>query len=192
MNTIALKKLWNENGIVMLLVSVLVVYGLFMFFKYLDSKGNGSEALNTTPNSAYSNQPSSNDVIPSNDSSSGNVQPNPLGNDNYASVSCSGDSMSSCSNNNSNMSDPSQLLPKDTNNQWSQLNPVGQGNLADVKLLSAGDQIGAISAARKNPNLQLRSEPPIQKQNVGIWNISTYEPDLMRPSLEIGPIVGSQ
>jgi hypothetical protein len=38
----------------------------------------------------------------------------------------------------------------------------------------------------KNPNLQLRSDPIIPKKEIGPWNQSTYEPDLMRVPLEVG------
>jgi hypothetical protein len=38
----------------------------------------------------------------------------------------------------------------------------------------------------KNPNLQLRSEPPNPQLNIGPWNNSTFAPDLMRTPLEVG------
>jgi hypothetical protein len=34
--------------------------------------------------------------------------------------------------------------------------------------------------------LQLRSDPIIQKQDIGPWNQSTIEPDLARVPLEVG------
>jgi hypothetical protein len=55
-------------------------------------------------------------------------------------------------------------------------------------LLQAGSLIGldTIGQTLKNPNLQLRSDPIIVKQNVGPWNNSTYEADLGRVPLELG------
>lgn len=83
---------------------------------------------------------------------------------------------------------PSDLLPSDQNSQWAQLNPVNQDSPNMPDLLQAGYHIGldTIGQTLKNPNLQLRSDPYISKTNVGPWNNSTYEPDLMRVPLEVG------
>ena len=80
------------------------------------------------------------------------------------------------------------LLPKDPNSQWAQLNPSGSGDLMNQNLLSAGFLAGidTIGNTMKNPNLQIRSEPPNPQHNVGPWNNSTFSPDLMRTPLEIG------
>jgi hypothetical protein len=82
---------------------------------------------------------------------------------------------------------PSDLLPKDVNSQWTTLNPVNQG-VTTPDLLQAGYHIGldTIGQTLKNPNLQLRSDPIIPKKDIGPWNQSTYEPDLMRVPLEVG------
>jgi len=84
------------------------------------------------------------------------------------------------------------MLPKDPNSQWAQLNPSGSGDLMNQNLLSAGflSGIDTIGNTMKNPNLQIRSEPPNPQLNVGPWNNSTFSPDLMRTPLEIG--CGSQ
>ena len=86
-----------------------------------------------------------------------------------------------------NVANPSDLLPKDVNSQWSTLNPVNQG-VTTPDLLQAGYHIGldTIGQTLKNPNLQLRSDPIIPKKDIGPWNQSTYEPDLMRVQLEVG------
>jgi hypothetical protein len=85
---------------------------------------------------------------------------------------------------------PSELLPQDQNSQWSALNPVAmnQGNVAMPDLLQAGYHIGldTIGQSLRNANLQLRSDPVIQKVDIGPWNQSTMEPDLGRVPLEIG------
>jgi len=87
-----------------------------------------------------------------------------------------------------NTVNPSDLLPTDQNSQWVSLNPVNQGNPITPDLLQAGYHIGldTIGQTLKNPNYQLRSDPYIIKANVGPWNQSTYEPDLMRVPLEVG------
>ena len=84
--------------------------------------------------------------------------------------------------------DAKDLLPKDDNSQWSALNPVGDHQPVIPDVLQAGNLIGldTVGQTLKNANLQLRSDPTIQKQNVGPWNNSTYEADLGRVPLELG------
>ncbi len=86
------------------------------------------------------------------------------------------------------VADPSELLPKDTNSQWAQLNPTGSGDLDNVNLLKSGYHIGidTIGNSLRNANLQLRSEPANPQSNVGPWNNTTISPDTMRVPLEIG------
>jgi hypothetical protein len=92
----------------------------------------------------------------------------------------------SCSQ--TNIQNPEQLLPIDTNSEWAQLNPSGKGELSNINLLKAGYHIGidTIGQTLRNANLQIRSEPPNPQMNVGPWNTSTIEPDFLRPPLEIG------
>lgn len=64
------------------------------------------------------------------------------------------------------------------------LNPV---NVPDL-IMSPQAFIGidTISNWLKNPSYDLRSDPIIPKVDVGPWNNSTYEADLMRVPFEIG------
>jgi hypothetical protein len=86
------------------------------------------------------------------------------------------------------VANPSELLPVDSNNKWGELNTLNQGNIAMPDLLQAGYHIGldTIGQSLRNANLQLRSDPVIQKVDIGPWNQSTMEPDLGRVPLEIG------
>jgi len=88
------------------------------------------------------------------------------------------------------IANPNELLPTDANSQWAALNPVNmnQGSMLNGDMLQAGYHIGldTIGQTLKNPNLQLRSDPIIPKQDVGPWNQSTYEPDYGRIPLEVG------
>ena len=90
------------------------------------------------------------------------------------------------------ISDPADLLPKDTNSQWAQLNPAGGADFKNVNLLKAGYNIGidTVGSSLRNANLQVRSEPPNPTTIVSPWLNTTIEPDLMRAPLEIG--CGSQ
>jgi hypothetical protein len=84
--------------------------------------------------------------------------------------------------------DPSELLPKDINSQWAQLNPAGSADFKNVNLLKAGSLIGidTVGSTLRNANLQERSEPPNPTTSVSPWLNTTIEPDLMRLPLEIG------
>tara|TARA_A100001015_G_scaffold266410_1_gene315612 strand:+ start:668 stop:1261 length:594 start_codon:yes stop_codon:yes gene_type:complete len=78
------------------------------------------------------------------------------------------------------VTDPSQLLPSDSNNTWA--NSVPPNNeLKNINLLSAGQHIGinTVGSSLRNPNLQLRAEPanPVNP-NLCPWNMSTIEPDI--------------
>jgi hypothetical protein len=81
-----------------------------------------------------------------------------------------------------------QLLPKDNNTQFQQLNPQGGGPLENISLLQAGyhNGIDTIGSSLRNSNLQVRSEPPNPTSKVSPWMNSTIEPDLMRTPLELG------
>ena len=83
---------------------------------------------------------------------------------------------------------PQDLLPVDKNSEFAKLNPISSGKQDLPDLLQAGSLIGidTIGQTLKNANLQLRSDPTIQKKNIGPWNNSTFEPDLARVPLELG------
>ena len=106
-------------------------------------------------------------------------------NDNYLPVGgLSANGNASC---NQPISDPMDLLPKDVNSQWSNMNPAS-ADLKNINLLSAGQLIGinTVGSSLRNPSLQERSEPVIPKTNIGPWNQSTIDADILRRPLEIG------
>ena len=177
-----LKKLKVEHVILFLIGALFLI---FLINSYNTNKNSGAEQMSNTrrDQAAYSQAPQS---------SFGNVQPSqPLGqNETYASatgVSTSTQGLPpSCSR--APVEDPSELLPKDTNSQWAQLNPTGSGDLENVNLLRSGYHMGidTIGNTLRNANLQLRSEPSNPQINVGPWNNTTISPDTMRVPLEIG------
>jgi hypothetical protein len=180
--TVSLKKLWNDYGIGAILVLLIIAYGVSVFAGYLGAKGMpGPESAAMMP-AQYKN---------TNAQMSAGVRPSdPNGNEVFSSANGVQTSMpgipSSCSQ--PNIQNPAELLPKDSNSQWAQLNPAGKGDLANINLLKAGYHIGidTIGQTLRNANLQIRSEPPNPQINVGPWNLSTIEPDFMRPPLELG------
>ena len=89
-----------------------------------------------------------------------------------------------------NVANPTDLLPKDENSKFAELNPnvMTSEGVAGGDMLEAGYHIGLDSVGQtlRNANLQLRSDPVIAKKNVGPWMGSTIEPDLDRTPLELG------
>lgn len=85
---------------------------------------------------------------------------------------------------------PENLLPKDSNASWSNMNPSTNVALPDLMTTASMIGINTVGQANRNANLQLRSDPLIEKQSVGPWNNSTIEADLARVPLEIGCTVG--
>ena len=59
---------------------------------------------------------------------------------------------------------PSDLLPRDVNSEWSNVNPASN-DLKNLNLLSADQMIGinTVSSSLRNANYQERSEPIIPK-----------------------------
>jgi len=173
---------FEKNFLLYSFLIVILILGIYYYYNYINKKSKGGyEGNKSNTNSAYSNQPKNSSPQPS----------QPLGqNEVYSNVNFNQNStpMTNCNN----AQNPSDLLPKDTNSQWSQLNPSGQGDLANINLLKSGYHLGidTIGQTLKNANLQIRSEPPNPQLNTGPWNQSTITPDFMRPPLEIGS--GSQ
>ena len=185
--SVSLKKLWNDYGVGGILIAIIGLYVASMLYNYFMSKGSsGSEGNSNNNNKAY--KKNGNGASATGPTAPSMVQDAQEGNNEvFASVGGASQSMapaSSCASN----TNPADLLPKDTNSQWAQLNPNGKGELANVNLLKAGYHIGidTIGQTLRNANLQIRSEPPNPQLYVGPWNTSTIEPDFMRVPLEIG------
>lgn len=186
--SVSLKKLWNNYGIGAIVLFIVLIYVIVMFYQYFTSKSSsGKEQMNSYNNSAYSNggsyaKNSNTGVKPANPQG----QNGSFGNVNGSNSNSSAGLPSAC--NKPTIQNPNDLLPKDKNSEWAQLNPSGQGDLANINLLKAGYHIGidTIGQTLRNANLQIRSEPPNPQVNVGPWNLSTIEPDFMRPPLEVG------
>ena len=180
--SVSLKKLWNDYGIGAIIVLLIVAYGVAMFAGYLGAKGTPGSESNTQMQTQYKN---------TNSQMSAGVRPSdPNGNEVFASANGVQTSIpgipASCSK--PNIQNPAELLPKDANSQWAQLNPSGKGELANINLLKAGYHIGidTVGQSLRNANLQIRSEPPNPQLNVGPWNLSTIDPDFQRVPLQIG------
>jgi hypothetical protein len=85
------------------------------------------------------------------------------------------------------MIDPTELLPKDNNSEWANVNPASN-DLKNVNMLNSDQLIGinTVGSSLRNANYQIRSEPTNPRVNVGPWNASTIDSDSFRRPLEIG------
>jgi hypothetical protein len=188
--SVSIKKLWNEYGVGGILLAIIVLYVLYMLYKYFMSKGkSGSEKMSSNTQNVY-NKPSNNKPRQQSTGPQPSEDTVASGNEVFSSVGgmqTTGQGIPSACNK-PNAQNPADLLPKDNNSQWAQLNPAGKGDLANINLLKAGYHIGidTVGQTLRNANLQIRSEPPNPQVNVGPWNLSTIEPDFMRPPLEVG------
>ena len=83
---------------------------------------------------------------------------------------------------------PAELLPQDNSSAWAQVNPTGSGTLKDRNFLQSGHHIGinTVGQTKRNPNLQLRSEPPNPQVKASPWLQSTIDPDTNRKPFELG------
>lgn len=167
-----LSKFFTRDKIFILISLIILGYALMT---YTDAKSLVMD--NMDDGYAHENIPREDSILPSSQPPgiSGAGQPNMQPSGSYNSQS---------------VASPSELLPKDQNSQWAALNPtaMNQGNIAMPDLLQAGYHIGldTIGQSLRNANLQLRSDPIIQRSEVGPWNQSTIEPDLGRVPLEMG------
>lgn len=173
-----LKKLMSDYGIGAIIILLIVAYCVYAFASYLGAKG--------TPGSENNSQ-----MQPQYKASTGVMPSEPLGqNEVFASADGIQTSMPNMPVNAApqNIQNPAELLPKDQNSQWGQLNPAGKGELENINLLKAGYHYGinTVGQSLRNANLQIRSDPIIPQIPVGPWNQSTMEPDYMRPPFEIG------
>ena len=76
--------------------------------------------------------------------------------------------------------DPKELLPKDKGDAFH-----------NKDLINAGRFISQQSEVLRNPNLQIRSDPPVGKSETGPWNQTTITPDTLRPQFELSGASGS-
>ena len=163
-----LTNFFTTQRILFLIVVITLIVLLYSYSKsknnILDLMEDGSDSQQKTQNKNFSSEvPSVQAAGPINQSSTSNYDTRPVAN-------------------------PQDLLPKDANSKWGELNTLNQGTVVMPDLLEAGYHIGldTIGQTLRNANLQERSDPIIPKMEVGPWNTSTIEPDYGRVPLEVG------
>jgi hypothetical protein len=83
---------------------------------------------------------------------------------------------------------PQELLPQDYSSTWAKCNPTGAGSLEGKNFLDAGWHTGinTVGQVLRNPNLQIRSEPPNPQVVVSPFLNTTITPDTNRRYFELG------
>ena len=159
----------NVFGIILLFgVVVLIV----ILMKYNQTKSSMPESMRLRANGGS--------LLDSSGSSQQGFEPNP---GNFMEVT----GIQTSPTENQNNMNPTDLLPRDVNSEWSSVNPASN-DLKNLNLLTADQVIGinTVSSSLRNANYQERSEPIIPKKEIGPWGNSTIEPDTYRRDLEIG------
>lgn len=153
-----------------------------------------TQLMGTRPGNEYFSQPMAMPLDQASQSrvsqEMNSVMPNEsIGNEMYKAVDFSTESKLPAECNPRDKNTVADLLPKDAaNSKWAQANPAGTGSVTDQNFLNSGYLAGinTVGQTLKNPNYQLRSDPPIEKQNIGPWQQSTIEYDVNRRFFEIG------
>ena len=164
----SLKKLMSDYGLGAIIILLLLAFAISTLSDYINNKAlGGSEGhanLAASAAAAYSDKP----VGPSADQGSSSE---------FAPVSGGQSSPAPITN-------PADLLPKDSNNEFSEMAPTANGG-NNAALLDAGHHIGSSGsdAPLRNANLQIRGEDPNPRSYSGPWNQSTIEPDLDRKGI---------
>ena len=82
--------------------------------------------------------------------------------------------------------DPNSLLPGSSDGSYDLSNLPSTSQNPNMLTITGSNLIGGVSQVLRNANLQVRSEPANPRVDVGPWQNTTIEPDLMRTPLEIG------
>ena len=169
---------FNLNGqknIFNVILGLGLVIVIVVLVQYNKSKSTIMDSMTTAPSAPA---PQQNTVAAS--------SPEDIKN-NYMSVSGASPVNAASTCNSPQMVDPSDLLPKDMNSEWANVNPASN-DLKNVNMLNANQLIGinTVGSSLRNANYQIRSEPTNPRVNVGPWNTSTIDADTFRRPLEIG------
>lgn len=165
------KKLMSDYGLGVIIILLLSAFAVSTLADYINNKAlGGSEGHSNLAANAgiYNDVPTSSpESSPSNNQDAGN----------FAAVSGNSNAPTPITN-------PADLLPKDSNNEFSSMAPTANGG-NNAALLDAGYHMGSSGsdAPLRNANLQLRGEDPNPRTYNGPWNQSTIEPDTSRKGI---------
>jgi hypothetical protein len=169
---------------------IALVFVVFAFYKYSEGKNLLQSPMTALNPASYLSNPSIENVSSQSITNSNSTYAPYNGNSN-SQIATSADSASAINQlvSTKAVSNPADLLPISSANDWSNLNPVSSSDLRNINLLNPTQLVGINTqgSSLRNSNLQVRSEPANPRTNTNCpWNISTIETDTFRRPLEIG------
>jgi|UniRef100_A0A6C0CDR6 hypothetical protein len=169
---------------------IALLFVVYAFYKYSEGKNILQSPMTSLNPASYSSNPSIENVSSQSITNSNSTYAPYNGNSN-SQIATSADSASAINQlvSSKAVSNPADLLPNSSANDWSNLNPVSSSDLRNINLLNPTQLVGINTqgSSLRNSNLQIRSEPANPRSNTNCpWNISTIETDTFRRPLEIG------
>jgi len=169
---------------------IALLFVVYAFYKYSESKNLLVSPMTALNPGSYTSNPSIENVSSQSITNSNSTYAPYNGNSN-SQIATSADSASAINQlvSSKAVSNPADLLPNSSANDWSNLNPVSSSDLRNINLLNPTQLVGINTqgSSLRNSNLQIRSEPANPRTNTNCpWNISTIETDTFRRPLEIG------
>lgn len=169
---------------------IALLFVVYAFYKYSEGKNILQSPMTSLNPASYSSNPSIENVSSQSITNSNSTYAPYNGNSN-SQIATSADSASAINQlvSSKAVSNPADLLPNSSANDWSNLNPVSSSDLRNINLLNPTQLVGINTqgSSLRNSNLQIRSEPANPRTNTNCpWNISTIETDTFRRPLEIG------
>lgn len=169
---------------------ITLLFVVYAFYKYSEGKNILVSPMTSLNPGSYMSNPSIENVSSQSITNSNSTYAPYNGNSN-SQIATSADSASAINQlvSSKAVSNPADLLPNSSANDWSNLNPVSSSDLRNINLLNPTQLVGINTqgSSLRNSNLQIRSEPANPRTNTNCpWNISTIETDTFRRPLEIG------
>jgi hypothetical protein len=169
---------------------IALLFVVYAFYKYSEGKNLLVSPMTALNPGSYTSNPSIENVSSQSITNSNSTYAPYNGNSN-SQIATSADSASAINQlvSSKAVSNPADLLPNSSANDWSNLNPVSSSDLRNINLLNPTQLVGINTqgSSLRNSNLQIRSEPANPRTNTNCpWNISTIETDTFRRPLEIG------
>lgn len=169
---------------------ITLLFIVYAFYKYSEGKNILVSPMTALNPGSYTSNPSIENVSSQSITNSNSTYAPYNGNSN-SQIATSADSASAINQlvSSKAVSNPADLLPNSSANDWSNLNPVSSSDLRNINLLNPTQLVGINTqgSSLRNSNLQIRSEPANPRTNTNCpWNISTIETDTFRRPLEIG------
>jgi len=169
---------------------IALLFVVYAFYKYSEGKNILQSPMTSLNPASYPPNPSIENVSSQSITNSNSTYAPYNGNSN-SQIATSADSASAINQlvSTKAVSNPADLLPNSSANDWSNLNPVSSSDLRNINLLNPTQLVGINTQGSRlrNSNLQIRSEPANPRTNTNCpWNISTIETDTFRRPLEIG------